>query len=417
MKSEENGNASERLSLEDSEAIIQRLSQLREDTTNEQEAAELARLIDRVACKPTPDIYHVAWPDGSIYRERWMIHVWHKVPLDILSQACLRAKEDTGPHYLMFMEPPGYQPKADFTCWICGRQQPHPHSDAEVAAARKTLELFHDNVWTHLCEAQAARSAAREIGDPQPAAAPDAGEPCDSAGTKKENRVSEIPRRCRFDLSTPAELAIRAAVDAVEALPADVRLTTAVILLGQAREAVADFVDGVSLHTTEWYERKAAEEEGHDVSAGGELPTVALPAHQERTEPTEGEIRTRLHENNVRKVEVVVPTVTVRHAEPCIGQSADEAMEPEGAPARAAEWQPIETAPRGRRVLALMKPEPLASEGEIAWAYWTTVEDEPFEPEGMWTYDHTGELCEPTHWLPLPTLPPCALTGNSKSEK
>lgn len=52
-----------------------------------------------------------------------------------------------------------------------------------------------------------------------------------------------VPRRFRLDLNTPAELAIRAAVDAVEALPADVRLTDAVVLLGQARERVADFVD------------------------------------------------------------------------------------------------------------------------------------------------------------------------------
>lgn len=55
----------------------------------------------------------------------------------------------------------------------------------------------------------------------------------------------EIPRRCRLDLMTPAELAIVAAMDAVEALPADVRLTDAVVLLAKARDRVADFVDGV----------------------------------------------------------------------------------------------------------------------------------------------------------------------------
>jgi hypothetical protein len=55
----------------------------------------------------------------------------------------------------------------------------------------------------------------------------------------------DIPRRARLDLSTPAELAIRAAVDAVENLPADPRLTQAVILLQQAREKVADYVDDV----------------------------------------------------------------------------------------------------------------------------------------------------------------------------
>ena len=58
-------------------------------------------------------------------------------------------------------------------------------------------------------------------------------------------KEKEIPRRSRLDQNTPAELAIRAAVDAVEALPADVRLTHAVVLLQEARDAVADYVDGV----------------------------------------------------------------------------------------------------------------------------------------------------------------------------
>ena len=45
-----------------------------------------------------------------------------------------------------------------------------------------------------------------------------------------------IPRRIRIDLMTPGELAICNAIDAVEAMGADVRLTEAVILLSQARE-------------------------------------------------------------------------------------------------------------------------------------------------------------------------------------
>ena len=54
---------------------------------------------------------------------------------------------------------------------------------------------------------------------------------------------SEIPRRIRMDLWTPAEKAIGAAVDAVEAMPADPRLTDAVCLLAKAKDRVADFVD------------------------------------------------------------------------------------------------------------------------------------------------------------------------------
>lgn len=52
-----------------------------------------------------------------------------------------------------------------------------------------------------------------------------------------------FPRRNRVDLQTPVEQTIRNAVDAVEKLPADTRLTEAVILLDQAREKVADYID------------------------------------------------------------------------------------------------------------------------------------------------------------------------------
>lgn len=60
--------------------------------------------------------------------------------------------------------------------------------------------------------------------------------------------IGDIPRRIRLDLNTPAELAIRAAIDAVEAAGAHVLLTEAVILLSQAREKVADYVDRKDTH-------------------------------------------------------------------------------------------------------------------------------------------------------------------------
>lgn len=53
----------------------------------------------------------------------------------------------------------------------------------------------------------------------------------------------EPPRRIRLDRLTPAERAIHDAVRAVEAAGCDPLLTDAVILLQQAREKVADFVD------------------------------------------------------------------------------------------------------------------------------------------------------------------------------
>ncbi len=58
--------------------------------------------------------------------------------------------------------------------------------------------------------------------------------------------IDGIPRRNCVHLLTPAEMAIRNAVIAVENLPADVRLTEAVNLLQQARDKVADFVESVT---------------------------------------------------------------------------------------------------------------------------------------------------------------------------
>jgi uncharacterized protein (DUF433 family) len=53
-----------------------------------------------------------------------------------------------------------------------------------------------------------------------------------------------IPRRNCLDRLTPAELAIRAAIDAVEMVGADVLLTQTVVLLGQAADKLADYIDG-----------------------------------------------------------------------------------------------------------------------------------------------------------------------------
>jgi len=55
--------------------------------------------------------------------------------------------------------------------------------------------------------------------------------------------MSDIPRRIRLDLMTPAELAITKAIEEVEKAGADVRLTNAVIKLSAARDHVADFID------------------------------------------------------------------------------------------------------------------------------------------------------------------------------
>ena len=56
--------------------------------------------------------------------------------------------------------------------------------------------------------------------------------------------TTPISRRVYVDRLSPAELAIREARIKVEAMGADKRLTDAVMLLSQAQDRVADFIDG-----------------------------------------------------------------------------------------------------------------------------------------------------------------------------
>lgn len=57
-------------------------------------------------------------------------------------------------------------------------------------------------------------------------------------------------RRCRFDLFTPAEQAVRNALIAVEAVGADPRLTDAVSLISAAQWRLADYLEGLPGHPT-----------------------------------------------------------------------------------------------------------------------------------------------------------------------
>lgn len=76
--------------------------------------------------------------------------------------------------------------------------------------------------------------------------------------------MNGVPRRIQVEKMTPAELAIRSALHAVEDLPPDPRLTEAGILLISAQEYVADFVDGVTrpdgnVHTVPTHGREHVE--------------------------------------------------------------------------------------------------------------------------------------------------------------
>lgn len=55
---------------------------------------------------------------------------------------------------------------------------------------------------------------------------------------------NEIPRRNRLDLNTPAEKAIYEAIQEVEKVGADTKLTEVIVMLGKARNLLSDYVDG-----------------------------------------------------------------------------------------------------------------------------------------------------------------------------
>ena len=55
--------------------------------------------------------------------------------------------------------------------------------------------------------------------------------------------TDDLPRRCFLDKLTPAELSIHNAIQAVEAAGANPLLTDAVMLLVEAKDKVADYVD------------------------------------------------------------------------------------------------------------------------------------------------------------------------------
>jgi hypothetical protein len=61
---------------------------------------------------------------------------------------------------------------------------------------------------------------------------------------KTEN---EIPRRARLDLFTPAEKSIYDAMGEVEKAGADVRLTNALSFLMQAKNLIADYIEGIDM--------------------------------------------------------------------------------------------------------------------------------------------------------------------------
>lgn len=57
------------------------------------------------------------------------------------------------------------------------------------------------------------------------------------------NNKNKIPRRCLLDLNIPAEIAIYNAIQEVEKIGADVRLTNIVVELIKLKDLLSDYID------------------------------------------------------------------------------------------------------------------------------------------------------------------------------
>ncbi len=68
-------------------------------------------------------------------------------------------------------------------------------------------------------------------------------------------KTDEFPRRIRLDRMVPAEKAIYNAMQEVEKLSADVKLTEAVTLLSRAKDLVSDFIDDLNRAVKEGLEK------------------------------------------------------------------------------------------------------------------------------------------------------------------
>jgi hypothetical protein len=60
---------------------------------------------------------------------------------------------------------------------------------------------------------------------------------------KEQSNKNSIPRRAQINKFAPTEMAIFKSIQEIEKLPADIRLTDAIILLQRAKDKVSDYID------------------------------------------------------------------------------------------------------------------------------------------------------------------------------
>jgi len=112
--------------------------------------------------------------------------------------------------------------------------------EALVAIERDAFHSPHCEVGRCIdrCSLRLARAALSPAAEPAPPM---------TVRAKSRIDIEGFPRRNRLDHNTPAEMAIRAAVDAVEKVGAHPLLTEIVMNLDRAREKLADYVDATLL--------------------------------------------------------------------------------------------------------------------------------------------------------------------------
>lgn len=124
---------------------------------------------------------------------------------------------------------------------VCSRMKPKPMG-ADMADAKDARIAELEAALGNAADKLASLGWHKEEADARRALSGDG-----SAGAKVIQAdglpPGKFPRRFYLAQMTPAETAIREAIKAVEALPADTRLTDAMLLLEQAWNTVADYVD------------------------------------------------------------------------------------------------------------------------------------------------------------------------------
>ena len=174
---------------------------------------------------------------------------------------------------------------------------PHGLADAPPASApEKCAHGFELASW--VCpgpnaareEHKAASAQSVSINEPHPDNDHRCGYPCEVCDNRSVPAATPepgFPRRNQMPKWSTGERAIQDAVEVVERMGADVRLTDAVILLGKARDRVADFVDGVvalPTRTKEWWLALVDREGDFEVGAGS-LPAAPTGGEAETMHP------------------------------------------------------------------------------------------------------------------------------------